>query len=114
LAIAAASNHSAAVTAQGTVWAWGQNEAGALGADDEALERSDVPMRVGQAVPAETPIPSLLRRIFSPCGLDALQNRKAQQYNCTHRDPMGRDMQNHGPINQPADQDQEADDVYPE
>jgi len=53
VAIAAASNHSAAVTAQGIVWAWGQNEDGALGADDETLAHSDVPMRVGQAVPAE-------------------------------------------------------------
>jgi hypothetical protein len=30
--------------------AWGRNEEGALGADDEKLDRSDVPMRVGQAV----------------------------------------------------------------
>ena len=40
----------------------------------------------------------LLRRIFSPRGLDALQNRKAQEYNCTHCDPTRGDMQYHGSI----------------
>jgi hypothetical protein len=40
----------------------------------------------------------LFRRIFSPRGLDALQNRKAQEHNCTHCDPMRGDMQYHGSI----------------
>lgn len=53
VAIAAAANHSAAVTGQGVAWAWGQNDGGALGADEELLKRSDVPMRVGQEVPGE-------------------------------------------------------------
>jgi alpha-tubulin suppressor-like RCC1 family protein len=50
-AIAAAKNHSAAVTADGTVWTWGQNNGGALGADPDDLDRSDVPMRAGQEIP---------------------------------------------------------------
>jgi alpha-tubulin suppressor-like RCC1 family protein len=50
-AIAAANNHSAAVTADGTVWTWGQNNGGALGADPDDLDRSDVPMRAGQEIP---------------------------------------------------------------
>jgi hypothetical protein len=49
--IAAASNHSAAVTGQGVVWTWGDNDGGALGADPDTLERSDTPMQAGQAVP---------------------------------------------------------------
>jgi alpha-tubulin suppressor-like RCC1 family protein len=50
-AITAANNHSAAVTADGTVWTWGQNNGGALGADPDDLDRSDVPMRAGQEIP---------------------------------------------------------------
>jgi hypothetical protein len=53
VAIAAAASHSVAVTSQGIVWAWGQNDGGSLGADAELLPRSDVPMRLGQSVPAE-------------------------------------------------------------
>ncbi len=53
VAIAASSRHSTAVTRAGVLWAWGQNEEGALGADDEKLRRSEVPMRVGQDVPNE-------------------------------------------------------------
>jgi hypothetical protein len=53
VAIAAAGSHSAAVTGQGTVWAWGQNDGGSLGADAELLPRSDLPMRLGQSIPAE-------------------------------------------------------------
>ena len=52
VAVGAASNHSAAVTNQGVAWVWGQNEHGALGVDPEALDRSEVPMRVGQRIPA--------------------------------------------------------------
>jgi hypothetical protein len=37
-------------------------------------------------------------QIFSPCGLDALQNREAQENDCTYCDPMRSDMQYHGPI----------------
>jgi len=51
VAIAASGSHSAAVTGQGIVWAWGENEGGSLGADPELLPRSDVPMRPGQFVP---------------------------------------------------------------
>ena len=51
VAIAAAQHYSAAVTMQSVVWAWGTNEDGSLGADPEKLDRSDVPMRVGQPVP---------------------------------------------------------------
>jgi len=47
--IAAASNHSAAVTSQGTLWAWGQND-GVLGVDPEETYKVDVPMKVGAAV----------------------------------------------------------------
>jgi hypothetical protein len=43
--------------------------------------------------------------------LDALQNRKAEEYNCPHRDPMRGNMQYHGSINQPPEQYQEADNV---
>jgi alpha-tubulin suppressor-like RCC1 family protein len=50
-AIAASNNHSAAVTADGTVWTWGQNDGGALGADPDDLDRSDAPMRAGQEIP---------------------------------------------------------------
>ena len=53
VAIGASGSHSAAVTGQGAVWAWGQNDGGSLGADPELLPRSDVPMRPGQFVPAE-------------------------------------------------------------
>ncbi len=34
----------------------------------------------------------LLRRIFAPRGLDALQNRKSEKYNRTHCDPMRGEM----------------------
>jgi alpha-tubulin suppressor-like RCC1 family protein len=61
VAIAAAASHSAAVTAEGVVWAWGQNDAGSLGVDPETLARSDVPLRVGQPVPAEC-------RVLFSCG----------------------------------------------
>ncbi len=47
--IAAASNHSAAVTSRGTVWAWGENN-GVLGVDPEDTWKVDVPMKVGAAV----------------------------------------------------------------
>ena len=40
----------------------------------------------------------LSRRISSPRGLDALQNRKAQEYNCTHCDPTRGHMQYRGSI----------------
>src|ERR1035437_1264318 len=46
---------------------------------------------------AATPHP-LLRRIFSPRGLDSIQNRKAKEHNCTDCDPMRGDMQYHGSI----------------
>ena len=52
VAIAAYAGHSAAVTTAGVVWAWGQNDNGSLGADD-SLDSSDVPMRVGAAIPGE-------------------------------------------------------------
>jgi alpha-tubulin suppressor-like RCC1 family protein len=44
VAIAAASNHSVPLVG-GSPWAWGQNEGGALGVDDEELSRSEIPMR---------------------------------------------------------------------
>jgi hypothetical protein len=50
-------------------------------------------------------------RIFSPRGLDALQNREAQEHNCTHCDPLRGNMQYHGSVDQPANQDQEADNI---
>jgi alpha-tubulin suppressor-like RCC1 family protein len=53
VAIGAAASHSAAITSQGVAWAWGQNDGGSIGADSESLQRSDVPMRVGTAVPGE-------------------------------------------------------------
>ncbi len=53
VAIAAAANHSAAITGAGVAWAWGQNDDGSLGVESETLPRSDVPMRMGQDVPAE-------------------------------------------------------------
>ena len=62
---------------------------------------------------ARTPT-SLVRRIFSPRGLDALQNRKAEEHNCTYCDPMRGHMQYRGSIDQPADYYQEADNVNPE
>jgi hypothetical protein len=49
--IAAGTSHTAAVTAQAVVWTWGQNDRGALGAEPEALDQSDTPMRPGQPVP---------------------------------------------------------------
>ncbi|MDD5035264.1 MAG: hypothetical protein PHE55_10960 [Methylococcaceae bacterium] len=51
VAIAAASHHSVAVTGDGTLWAWGQNDGGVLGADPEGLDRSDLPMKIGQEIP---------------------------------------------------------------
>ena len=56
----------------------------------------------------------LLRRIFASGGLDPFQNRKAQEYNGTHCDPMPGDVQDHGSIDKSADQYQEADQVNPE
>lgn len=53
VAIGAAASHSAAITKQGVAWVWGQNDGGSLGVDPELLRRSDVPMRVGAAVPGE-------------------------------------------------------------
>lgn len=52
-AIAAAGNHSIAVTPAGDLWTWGQNDGGVLGADPEALRQSDVPMKAGQEIPPE-------------------------------------------------------------
>jgi Regulator of chromosome condensation (RCC1) repeat len=51
VSMTAASNHSVALAADGTLWAWGQNEGGVLGVGENALDRSAVPMRVGEAVP---------------------------------------------------------------
>jgi alpha-tubulin suppressor-like RCC1 family protein len=51
MAIAVAGSHAAAVTGQGVVWTWGQNDRGAMGADPEALEQSDAPMQPGQEIP---------------------------------------------------------------
>jgi len=53
VAIAAAASHSAAIDSRAVAWAWGQNDGGSLGADPELLRRSDVPMRVGAALPGE-------------------------------------------------------------
>jgi alpha-tubulin suppressor-like RCC1 family protein len=50
-AIAAAGSHSVAVSRDGTVWTWGQNDRGALGADPEDLGQSDTPMQPGQEIP---------------------------------------------------------------
>jgi alpha-tubulin suppressor-like RCC1 family protein len=52
-AIAAASNHSVALASDGVAWAWGQNENGALGVEEEELNRSQIPMRVGQSLPGK-------------------------------------------------------------
>jgi hypothetical protein len=46
--------------------------------------------------------------------LDAFENSKAQEYNCTHGDPPRGDLQYHGSPDQTADQYQEADNVNPE
>jgi alpha-tubulin suppressor-like RCC1 family protein len=51
VAIAAAGSHSVAVSGDGTVWTWGQNDRGALGADPEDLSQSDTPMQPGQQIP---------------------------------------------------------------
>lgn len=61
VAIAAGGDHGVAVTADGAVWNWGQNENGALGADPDVLRQSDVPMKPG------TPIPPECRALFA-CG----------------------------------------------
>lgn len=50
-AIAAGGSHSVAINSNGTVWTWGQNDRGALGADPESLNQSDVPMHPGQDIP---------------------------------------------------------------
>jgi hypothetical protein len=52
-----------------------------------------------------------LRRVFSPRSLDALQYGKTEEHNCAHHNPMRGEMEQHGSINQPADQYQEADKV---
>jgi len=51
VAAATAFNHSVAVTGDGVMWAWGDNEYGALGTISNRLPRSEVPMKVGQYVP---------------------------------------------------------------
>jgi hypothetical protein len=56
----------------------------------------------------------LLRRVFSPRGLDALQNRQTEEDNGAHRDPMRGHMQYHSSPDQAAEQDQEADNINPE
>ena len=53
VAIAAAGNHSVAVTRQGAVWGWGENDTGVLGADPEVMARSQVPARIGKPVPGQ-------------------------------------------------------------
>jgi len=55
-----------------------------------------------------------VRWVFSARGLDALQDRKAQEHNGAHCDPVRGDMQDHGSIDEPADQYQEADKVETE
>ncbi len=50
-AIGAGNNHSVVVTQQGVLWGWGENDGGQLGVDPETLPRSQVPARVGGAVP---------------------------------------------------------------
>jgi hypothetical protein len=52
-----------------------------------------------------------LRRVFSPRGLNSLQKRKAQEHNCANRDPVSGYMQDHGAIDQAANQYQEAENV---
>ena len=51
VALAAGYNHTVALTGRGAVWVWGDNEDGALGTAKERLERSELPMKVGQPVP---------------------------------------------------------------
>jgi alpha-tubulin suppressor-like RCC1 family protein len=51
VAIAAAGSHSVAVGSDGTVWTWGENDRGALGAAPEDLSQSDTPMHPGQEIP---------------------------------------------------------------
>ena len=51
VAIAAAGSHSVAVSKDGTVWAWGENDRGALGAAPDDLRQSDTPMHPGQEIP---------------------------------------------------------------
>ena len=55
-----------------------------------------------------------LRRIPLPRSFDAHHNREAQQHNGAHRDPLRGEMQYDGSVDQPADQDKEADNVYSE
>ena len=57
VAIATGENHSVAATAEGGVWAWGDNTSGVLGADPDILDRSDAPMRPGQKVPEKCTSP---------------------------------------------------------
>ncbi len=49
--VACGDNFTVSAKDDGTVWAWGDNEDGALGTDKESLARSEVPMKVGQSVP---------------------------------------------------------------
>jgi hypothetical protein len=38
--------------------------------------------------------------------LDTLQNRQSKEHDCAHGDPMRRDVQDHGSVDQAADHDQ--------
>ena len=77
VAIGASGSHSAAVTGQGIVWAWGQNNDGSLGADAELLPRSDVPMQVGQSIPA-----ACNALFFLGSGSVSIFHRKVWQATC--------------------------------
>ncbi len=57
---------------------------------------------------------TLVRFVLLTRGLDACQDRKAQQYDPAHRDPVLGDMQYDGAINKPADYDQKSNDVKAE
>jgi hypothetical protein len=46
--------------------------------------------------------------------LDTLQDGEAQEHDGAYCDPMSGDMQDHGSVNQPADQNQEAENVNSE
>jgi alpha-tubulin suppressor-like RCC1 family protein len=75
VAMAAAGSHTAALTRKATVWTWGQNAYGELGADPEALHQSDIPMHPGQSVPAPCEIlfscVTAVGRTIQVCGTQA-------------------------------------------
>jgi hypothetical protein len=73
------------------------------------MEAATVREREGRGRESESD--NYLRWVFLPGTRDALKDAKPQKDDGANHDPLRRHMQKDGPVDQPTDQDQEADKI---